>query len=177
MKLPAVPGRTTPGFAFSFVDRALKDCLSERKFTQYEIKQVVTFFYGDGAVECIFCGNKNVSRWDHLVPVTKGGDTVLGNMVLACAKCDDSKRDLSFDEWMLSNNPWSPKSLGISDIDSRIEKIREYINFYNYCPCQLEDKLDLSEAERLEAIRLRLREVRNEVDILIQDHRERTGKR
>ena len=39
-------------------------------------------FFDPTPHECIFCGNLDVKRWDHLVPISKGGDTVLGNMVL-----------------------------------------------------------------------------------------------
>ena len=81
-KLPRVPGRTTPGFAFSILDRAISECLSRRQFGAVEIKQVIEFFDIDPP-ECVFCGATPVSRWDHLVPINGGGETLLGNMVPA----------------------------------------------------------------------------------------------
>ena len=70
-------------------------------------------FFGKNPPECVFCGNREVKRWDHLVPVMKGGETVLGNMVPACARCDDSKQAFPFEEWMVSDAKWSPKSRGV----------------------------------------------------------------
>lgn len=78
MKLPRVPARTTTGFAFSMVDRALRERLAERKFGRAEVEKVLEHF-GDPP-NCAFCGDERIARWDHLVPVTRGGDTVLGNM-------------------------------------------------------------------------------------------------
>ena len=51
-------------------------------------------------------------RWDHVVPVAKGGDTVVGNMVIACSRCDYSKQASEFERWM--NGDWRgcPKERG-----------------------------------------------------------------
>lgn len=59
MKLPKIPKRTTPGFAFPMVDRALSECLSHRQFGSKEIKQALEFF-GQNPPECVFCGSKDV---------------------------------------------------------------------------------------------------------------------
>ena len=45
-------------------------------------------------VMCVYYGDQNVQRWDQLVPVNKAGETVLGNMLPACARCNDSHLDL-----------------------------------------------------------------------------------
>jgi len=174
MKLPRVPQRTTPGFAFSTVERALQECLAARQFGKEEIAKVLEFF-GDDPPECVYCGSHEVRRWDHLVPVNKGGETVLGNMVLACARCDDSKRDLPFEEWMRSDAAGSPKSRGVKDIDQRVESIKAYVHRFGYTPQSLEERLDEHELERLTTIRSRLQELRKDIDALIEDYRTRTG--
>jgi hypothetical protein len=125
-KLPRVPQRTTPGFVFSILDRSIKDCLSRRQFGLVEIKQVIDFF-GEGPPECVFCGSAAVARWDHLVPITSGGETVLGNMVPSCARCDDSKQHRPYEEWMLSEGPSSLKGRGVTDVEARIERLKEYV--------------------------------------------------
>lgn len=47
------------------------------------------------AGRCAYCPSPAAS-WDHLVPVSKGGRTVPGNIVPACVSCNSSKnnRDL-----------------------------------------------------------------------------------
>jgi hypothetical protein len=174
-KLPKPPARTTPGFAFSMLDRAIKECLATRQFDADAMAQVVSFF-GNTPPECVYCGSPNVQRWDHLVPITKGGDTVLGNMVLACASCDDSKRDLSFDEWILCESKLSPKSRGVVNLDQRIEQIRAYVQHFGYVPMRLEDKLDQNELNKLNSLRAEIQVVRGKFEQLIASHRAKTGK-
>jgi hypothetical protein len=118
MKLPRAPQRTTPGFAFSILDRALKECLGARQFGRKEMVEVLGFFEM-AHPESAFCGSPAVRRWDHLVAVTQNGESVLGNMVPACARCDDSKRSLPFEEWMTSEAEGSPQRRGINDIAGR----------------------------------------------------------
>ncbi len=172
MELPKTPQRTTPGFVFPTVERALKECFFVRQFGQQEIMEVLGFFTPNSR-ECVFCGNPDVKRWDHLVPISNGGDTVLGNMVLACSQCDDSKQGKSFEEWMNSDAPLSPKSRGIKDIDRRIERIHNYVRHFNYTPKLLEDRLDGGEMERLHIIRTKLLEIRDDIETLISDYRTR----
>lgn len=173
MELPRIPQRTTPGFVFPTVERALKECFVARQFGQKEIAEVSDFF-NHTPCECVYCGSIDVKRWDHLVPISKGGDTVLGNMVLACSQCDDSKQGKSFEEWMNGGAPLSPKSRGIEDIDKKIECIHNYVRHFNYSSRNMEDRLDERELERLRIIRSKLREVRDDIEILISEYRART---
>jgi 5-methylcytosine-specific restriction endonuclease McrA len=48
---------------------------------------------------CAYCPAV-ATTWDHLVPVSKGGRTVPGNMVPACASCNSRKRDFDVFEFM-----------------------------------------------------------------------------
>jgi 5-methylcytosine-specific restriction endonuclease McrA len=88
MKLPKVPRKTTPAYGFSYLERSLKDCLRERRFGNDEQRLSVKFFREP---TCRYCGNDNPTRWDHIVPIAKNVATVLGNMMLACSTCDNSK--------------------------------------------------------------------------------------
>ena len=173
VKIPLVPGRTTPGFAFSMVERALSECLGRRDFRMPEIEKTLTFFNQENP-ECVFCGSPDVKRWDHLVPIKSRGETVIGNMVPACAQCDDSKRDMPFDQWMISNNQYSPKMRGIPDVDVRRSRIQGYIDHYNYRPRDFEERLSPEELERLKLIQASLREMRCQIDQLIQDYQHRS---
>lgn len=171
MVLPKTPQRTTPGFAFSIIERALKDCLARRKFGQTEKKQVLEFFgLSMESPECVFCGSSDVERWDHLVPISQGGETVLGNMVPACAQCDDAMRELPFDDWMMSDDRYSPKTLEVKDINQRITHIKKYMRHFNYIPLSLEERLNEGELERLEIIHAKLDEIRSDIEAFIVDH-------
>jgi hypothetical protein len=167
MTLPRVPQRTTPGFAFSMVQRAINDCLSTRAFGQREVREVLAFL-GTDPPECAFCGSKDVKRWDHLVPIKQGGETVLGNMVLSCARCDDSKQDTPFEKWMLTT---VKEVFGVKDVDARLGKIREYVQKFGYKATSLEERLGQDEMKRLEDIRRVLAQVRENTDTLISDYR------
>lgn len=171
MALPKTPQRTTPGFAFSMMERVLKDCLARRRFGQAEKKQVLEFFgLSMESPKCVFCGSSDVKRWDHLVPIKEGGETVLGNMVPACEQCDDAMRGEPFNEWMLSDDRYSPTSLGIKGVNQRIKRIKEYSRYFNYIPLSLEERLNEDELERLAVIRAKLQEIRSEIDALIIDY-------
>jgi hypothetical protein len=174
IKVPRVPARTTPGFAFSMVDRALSECLGRRDFRIPGIEKTLKSFSQENP-ECVFCGSQEVKRWDHLVPIKSWGETVIGNMVSACAQCDDSKRDVPFDQWMVSNNQYSLKMRGVPDVDVRRSRIQGYIDTYNYRPRDFKERLTPEELVRLEAIQTSLINLRSQIDQLIQDYRNRTG--
>jgi len=173
-KLPAAPQRITTGFAFSYVERALKEGLSDRRFGKAEMDAVLAFF-GCDPPECVYCGSPDVKRWDHLVPVTKGGETVLGNMVPSCARCDDSKQHLRLDEWVCGNARFSPKSLQVRELGARVERIQAYVQHFGYTPREFEARLADDELVRLQNIRDSLASLRADIERLIADYRVRTG--
>jgi hypothetical protein len=174
MSLPKVPQRTTSGFAFSIVQRAMFESLTRRKFATREILEVLAFFGADPP-ECVFCGDPNVARWDHLVPIKAGGDTVVGNMVPACSRCDDSKRHLPYMEWALSNAPHSPKSRQIPSLEQRLDRIAAYVTKYEYAPLTATSRLTPPELEHFKRICNHLADARMEFEALLSSYRARTG--
>jgi len=130
------------------MNRALLECIAVREFGATEITEVLTFFGGDPPT-CVFCGGP-IERWDHLVPVTKGGDTVLGNMVPACSKCDDSKGDAEFEQWAVGAAPGSPRSREIADVEQRVGKIGEYVAKYGYEPRSPDQRLNEEELRQFD---------------------------
>jgi hypothetical protein len=169
-KLPKVPGKTKPTTAFAIAQRALREGLGLRLFGKTEIQHVLDFF---GSETCVFCGSPDVERWDHLISIKKGGETVLGNMVLSCQKCDDSKCDKDFATWMVSDVENSPKTRGVIDIEKRIERIRSYMQHYGYVPRMLEDCLTEQETQELAKIMTNLVEIREAMEDLIAVYRNR----
>lgn len=173
-RYPRVPDRTTTGFAFSILDRAIREGLASRRFGRIEIEEVHRFF-GWGDPECVYCGAPEVTRWDHAIPVNRGGETMLGNMVPACGRCDDSKRGQPFEEWMESSAKHSPKSRGVMDIAARKERIRRYMEHFGYTSRSLQDHLTPEEIGTLEAIRSRAKSLREGIESLIRDHQMRVS--
>lgn len=53
--------------------------------------------------ECFYCGRIIRSKWDHsydhVVPLSKGGEDSWGNLVDCCKPCNQSKANLSLKEW------------------------------------------------------------------------------
>jgi len=175
-KLPLSPQRTTTGFAFSYIERALQESLASRQFGQNEMKRVLEYFELDPP-QCVYCGSSEIKRWDHLIAVKNGGETVLGNMVPACSKCDDSKRDLPFEVWMQSDYPGSPKRRGVFDIQTRIERINAYVRHFEYEVRPLETRLTPDELTMLEQVRASIRDARRECEELIRSFAARNKRR
>jgi len=155
-KLPRVPSRTTLGFAFSILDRALREGLLERKFGKDEVAEVCEWFTIDGELECVFCGSRDVMRWDHLVPVRYGGSTVLGNMVPSCQPCDDSKQHYDFEEWMMKSTKGSLKARGVVNIKARIKKLKRYQEKYNFHPKDVDNLIPEQISKKIAKLRKEL---------------------
>ena len=156
------PQRTTLSFAFSYIERAILEGTARRQFGDREKKEVIRFF-GQEAPTCVYCGSLDVRRWDHLIAVKQGGETVLGSMVPACAACDDSKRDLDFRTWMLGRAPGSPTSWGVPDVRERIDRILQYTSHFGYRNGRVEDRFTPDEAAQFTRIRAKMDELRGEI--------------
>ncbi|MBI5707594.1 MAG: HNH endonuclease [Armatimonadetes bacterium] len=157
MALPKTPNRITTSFAFSYVERAILEGLGRRSFGKPEHAQVAAFFAdGESEPSCAYCGMPEPKRWDHVLPVRAGGETVLGNMVLACAACDDSKQHRPFEDWL--------RARGVQDAEARIERIIAYRTHFGYEPRVLEDRLDEAQARQLEALRAEAADLRRRID-------------
>jgi 5-methylcytosine-specific restriction endonuclease McrA len=48
---------------------------------------------------CAYC-DEPATTWDHVVPIVKGGQTIPGNVVPACVRCNSSKKDRDLSEWL-----------------------------------------------------------------------------
>ena len=49
--------------------------------------------YDRDGFSCVYCGSEDHLQCDHDVPVSKGGETTLENLVTACRVCNSRKRD------------------------------------------------------------------------------------
>jgi len=59
---------------------------------------------------CAYCCATGVSlQKDHVVPVSRGGDDKISNIVPACAGCNRSKHDKTIDEWLKASKTFLPE--------------------------------------------------------------------
>ena len=94
------PTNMSASRALYALDRTIKERLLDREFGTQQLRTALDYFAQAGVAGCIYCGNELVERWDHLVPVSSGGGTVVGNMVPACGSCDDSKGAKDYRVWL-----------------------------------------------------------------------------
>lgn len=81
-------------------------------------------------LRCAYCGDK-ATEWDHLRPLIKnrrptGYISEIANLVPACGKCNQSKGNKPWRDWMTSEAVLSPKAKEIADLDERIRRIEAY---------------------------------------------------
>jgi NMD protein affecting ribosome stability and mRNA decay len=91
---------------------------------------------------CIFCGSPSNEKNrgivpDHLVPVTRFGELVMGNTVPACQTCNDSRGE----------KEWRPflRQTFTGDAETQIRRVETHLAKFNYHPVSLEDALSPSE--------------------------------
>jgi hypothetical protein len=53
---------------------------------------------------CLYCGGYG-DTIDHIIPKSQGGLSIFSNCVCACQQCNREKGDLSFEEFLFSNEP------------------------------------------------------------------------
>ena len=80
--------------------------------------------------QCSYCGG-TATEWDHLRPLVlnkkpTGYVSEIQNLVPACGKCNQSKGNKKWREWMLSDARLSPKTKGVSDLSERIKRLEKY---------------------------------------------------
>ena len=81
-------------------------------------------------IECAYCGDK-YSEWDHLHPLIEnknpsGYITEIYNLIPSCGKCNQSKGNKYWKDWMGSNAKLSPKTRNIKDWTERMNRIEKY---------------------------------------------------
>ena len=98
--------------------------------TEEQVKEALTILGMLESYQCSYCGSE-ATEWDHLRPLVlnkkpTGYISEIHNLVPACGKCNQSKGNKDWRQWMLSDAALSPKTRGIPDIESRIRSLEEY---------------------------------------------------
>jgi len=138
MPIHKLPAKMYPGFGLSMLDRAVKEFFAKRCSSE-ELVPLTKHFLGEGNVLlCIYCEKNEATRWNHFDPVSKGGDSTPGNLVPACGRCDDSKQDMTIEEWAAGKGKYRVDGARVQAILARIERYRE---MFAYEPVTFESKL------------------------------------
>jgi hypothetical protein len=82
---------------------------------------------------CAYCGAAK-SEWDHFRPIVEkqlptGFITEIANLVLSCGKCNQSKGNKHWKQWILGPAKGSPKSRGVPDLADRVSRLEAYENW------------------------------------------------
>jgi hypothetical protein len=141
-----MPGTTHFGRMQYNVARGLREIVAPRQTISSATWQSVLDDFGG---LCIFCGEAGTTENrgivpDHLVPVTKFGELVLGNTVPACQTCNDSRGE----------REWRPflRSVFSGDAEAQIGRVEAHLQKYDYRPVSLEEALSASERKAYEAL-------------------------
>lgn len=81
-------------------------------------------------IACVYCGDPH-SEWDHLRPLVKeqrptGYITEIQNLVPACGKCNQSKGNKYWRDWINSKADKSPTTRGIKGLELRVQRLLDY---------------------------------------------------
>lgn len=93
-----------------------------------EIDQALAILGMDPAdCRCAYCGDKS-SEWDHLRPLVvqrrpTGFVTEIANLVPSCGKCNQSKGNKPWRDWMMSKAKLSPTGRGLVNVAERVGRL------------------------------------------------------
>lgn len=112
--------------------------------TEEEIEDVLaTLGMNKKTIQCSYCGDR-YTEWDHFYPLIKdklptGYISEIHNLVPACGKCNQSKGNKYWKDWMLSDAALSPKTRRIPDLEEKIHRLEIYENKYKPTKINFED--------------------------------------
>jgi len=133
-KMPAlgkITGRTST-ITNSFISSIIP-CIEP---SEKEIIKVLSILGMDpSSICCAYCGDK-YTEWDHFRPLIKkkkatGYISEINNLVPSCGKCNQSKGNKYWKEWITGSAPLSPASRNIKDLKKRIQHLENYKEWSN----------------------------------------------
>jgi hypothetical protein len=81
-------------------------------------------------LRCAYCGDK-ASEWDHLRPLVvqrrpTGFISEIANLVPSCGKCNQSKGNKPWRDWILSSAKLSPSGRQLANVADRVSRLDAY---------------------------------------------------
>ena len=74
---------------------------------------------------CAYCGEREATTVDHVVPRHKGGQTVCSNLIAACRKCNHSKSSSDWITWYRAQSFWSQE---------QEDRVQKHLGSLNWTP-------------------------------------------
>lgn len=111
----------------------------------------------EGFGECIYCGEKGETTFDHLIPLSKGGRDTISNQVPACRSCNSSKGARDVIEWFGERNEPMPRIVWGKYLKLLYENKKETEELDEPLPEEVEDKWVGMEVTRDVSKRIRKR--------------------
>ncbi len=127
MPYPVTIMARTSSITNSFVNGIIP-CITP---TEEEIEAILAVLGMDAEnMHCVYCGGKH-TEWDHFRPLIIGKKPTgyiseINNLVPACGKCNQSKGNRFWKEWMLSDAKLSPKSRNVPNLNLLICRLEEF---------------------------------------------------
>jgi hypothetical protein len=168
-----LPQKMSVGFGLSMINRALCEAFVDKERDSiHDVREGWSKFARTHHISgCAYCGDAQTSRWDHLIPVQKGGETVVGNMIPVCQSCDDSKQDKKFDEWLRSRaqKMWlekKGKTVAKNYIESRIQVLNQFLKEHDAKCRSLVEKIPQTKRAQFDQIQSSLQQLRRDLEAL-----------
>jgi len=115
--------------------------------TNAEIEEALAILEMDpDDLRCAYCGDRS-TEWDHLRPLVlnlrpTGYISEIGNLVPSCGKCNQSKGNKNWLDWMQGGARWCPMNRKVPDLDRRINRLKAYEAWKNIRPIDFESIVD-----------------------------------
>lgn len=115
--------------------------------TDEEIAEALRILQLDAAnLSCAYCGDP-YTEWDHLRPIVMkkrptGYVTEIRNLVPACGKCNQSKGNKPWKDWITSSAARSPMTRQVENLQGRIGRLAAYEKWGSLKPVPLESLVD-----------------------------------
>ncbi len=115
--------------------------------TEKEIEEVLNVLGMDSkSIKCAYCGDKH-TEWDHFKPLIKdkkptGYISEIYNLVPCCGKCNQSKGNRNWEEWINSSASLSPKSKRIKNLNQIIERLKTFESNFTRTRIEFEKAVD-----------------------------------
>jgi 5-methylcytosine-specific restriction endonuclease McrA len=77
-------------------ERQLRRAKAVKEKTYLILEKEIRKLYSD---PCFICGSKENQSIDHIIPVSRGGNHSIGNMITLCRSCNSSKNARLMVEW------------------------------------------------------------------------------
>ena len=98
--------------------------------TVNEVSKALSILEMTDGVHCAYCGDPH-TEWDHLRPLVLGKQPTgyiseIHNLVPACGKCNQSKGNKDWREWMFGPAKRSPATRGVAGLEIRPERLSAF---------------------------------------------------